>query len=63
MLNLYRAVFLFVVNVAIVYLGGSQINHRIRLKFLNMIFLTTNYHEGKKKNPNDRALKFEHFHL
>lgn len=33
------------------------------LNFLNMIFLATNYHEGKKKNPNDWALKFEHFHL
>lgn len=53
MLNLYRAVFLFVVNVAIVYLGGLQINHRIPLKLFKHDIFDHKLSLRKEKNPND----------
>lgn len=52
MLNLYGAVFLFVVHVAI-YWRGQQINHRIRLKLFKHDIFGHKLSLRKEKNPND----------
>lgn len=52
MLNLYRAVFLFVVHVAI-YWRGQQINYRIRLKLFKHDIFDHKLSLRKEKNSND----------
>lgn len=60
MLNLYRAVFLFVVHVAI-YWRGQQINYRIRLKLFKHDIFDHKLSLRKEKNSNDLKIFIYHY--